>query len=40
VRVLPAGEGKSTLAIYSRAVYGRRDFGVNQARIEDWLSRL
>ena len=30
----------STLAIYSRAHYGYRDFGVNQARIEAWLAEL
>ena len=27
----------SSLAIYSRSVYGRSDLGVNKARIEDWL---
>jgi uncharacterized protein (DUF1499 family) len=30
----------STLAIYSRAHYGYRDFGVNQARIDAWLAAL
>lgn len=39
VEVLPAGAG-STLAIYSRSLIGRRDFGVNRARIERWLAAL
>ena len=34
-----AGE-RSALAIWSRAVYGRRDFGVNRARVERWLRLL
>ncbi|MDF1722358.1 MAG: DUF1499 domain-containing protein [Minwuia sp.] len=36
----PHEDGGATLAIYSRARYGVRDFGVNRARIEDWISRL
>ncbi len=40
VAAQPHGEGGSTLAIYSRARYGVRDFGVNRARIENWISRL
>ncbi|WP_416896481.1 MAG: DUF1499 domain-containing protein [Minwuia sp.] len=40
VLVLDAGEGRSTLAVYSRAKIGIRDFGVNRKRIEDWLRRL
>lgn len=39
LRVLPAGSG-SALAIYSRARYGIRDFGVNRERVERWLARL
>ena len=31
--------GKSTLALYSRSVYGRYDFGVNRTRAEAWLKR-
>lgn len=30
----------ATLAVYSRAVYGYRDFGVNKQRIEGWLKQL
>ncbi|MGE5148257.1 MAG: DUF1499 domain-containing protein [Candidatus Eiseniibacteriota bacterium] len=37
--VAGAGE-RSALAIWSRAVYGRRDFGVNRARVERWLDLL
>ncbi|WP_417519579.1 DUF1499 domain-containing protein [Minwuia sp.] len=40
VRTLDAGEGRSTLAIYSRAKIGIRDFGVNEKRINDWVARL
>lgn len=39
-QVFPAGEGESALAIYSRAKYGIRDFGVNKARVERWLAAL
>ncbi|ACT59687.1 DUF1499 domain-containing protein [Hirschia baltica] len=37
---LEADEGGSTLAIYSRSKYGRKDFGVNRKRIERWLDLL
>lgn len=42
VAVFPAAGAaeRSTLAIWSRAVYGRRDFGVNRARVERWLRIL
>lgn len=30
--------GKSTLALYSRSVYGRSDLGVNRARALSWLA--
>lgn len=33
------GQG-SRVAIYSRARYGIRDFGVNRARVESWLAAL
>ena len=39
VDVLPAGAG-STLAIYSRSLIGRKDFGVNRARVARWLKAL
>jgi uncharacterized protein (DUF1499 family) len=37
--VYPAGDG-STLAVYSRSLLGRKDFGVNRARITRWLAAL
>ncbi len=32
--------GPSTLAIYSRSVYGHSDLGANRARVEAWLAAL
>lgn len=32
--------GHSTVALYSRSLVGRSDFGVNRARIERWLGKL
>lgn len=40
VRFVPVPPAQSTLAIYSRSVYGRSDFGVNRARVEAWLDAL
>ena len=40
VRFIPLGENRSTLAIYSRSVYGRSDFGADERRVTDWLARL
>ena len=40
VEFVPLGPDRSSLAIYSRARYGKLDFGVNRKRIERWLSRL
>tara|TARA_R100000005_G_scaffold96431_1_gene83282 strand:+ start:10059 stop:10508 length:450 start_codon:yes stop_codon:yes gene_type:complete len=40
VRFIDLGEGRSTLAIFSRAHYGYRDFGVNEARVRDWMRKL
>jgi uncharacterized protein (DUF1499 family) len=39
VAVFPAGD-KATLAIYSRSLIGRKDFGVNRARVRRWLAAL
>ena len=38
--VLPVGDNQSTLAVYSRSLIGRKDFGVNRARVERWLAAL
>ncbi|WP_282608350.1 DUF1499 domain-containing protein [Pelagibius sp. Alg239-R121] len=40
IRILEAGDGKSSLVIYSRAVYGRKDFGANQNRIAAWIEAI
>ncbi len=40
VRVISVSSSQSTLAIYSRSVYGKGDFGVNRERIEAWLKIL
>ncbi|WP_324289827.1 DUF1499 domain-containing protein [Frigidibacter sp. RF13] len=33
-------DGMIFIDLYARLRYGRRDFGVNAARLRDWLSRL
>jgi len=38
--VIPVGDNQSTLAIYSRSLLGRKDFGVNRARLTRWLATL
>ncbi len=40
VRFISVSFSKSTLAIYSRSVYGKSDLGVNRERIEAWLKIL
>lgn len=40
VRYFPRGEGRSTLALYSRSQLGQNDLGVNRARIQRWLDKL
>lgn len=40
VRFVPVDDTHSTLAIYSRSIYGKGDMGVNRARIDDWLAKL
>lgn len=40
VRYFERPEGRSTLALYSRAQLGSGDMGVNRARIERWLDKL
>ncbi len=37
VRFNSVSPSQSTLAIYSRSVYGKSDFGVNRKRIEAWV---
>lgn len=40
VRFLPGKSKTSTLALYSRSVYGRSDLGVNRRRSLAWLAEL
>jgi len=40
VRFIDLGDGRSTIALYSRSQLGESDFGVNRARIERWLGKL
>lgn len=40
VEFVTVGEARSSLAIYSRARYGRGDFGVNRRRVLRWLREL
>ena len=39
VEVIPVG-ANSTLALYSRSLVGRKDFGVNRARLRRWRDAL
>jgi uncharacterized protein (DUF1499 family) len=40
VRAIDLGEGRATLAVYSRSRFGYGDMGVNRARVEAWLAAL
>lgn len=40
VKTIDLGNGRGTLAIYSRARFGRDDLGVNRARVERWMAAL
>jgi uncharacterized protein (DUF1499 family) len=40
VRFMSVSSWRSTLAIYSRSIYGKGDFGVNRKRIDAWLHSL
>ena len=40
VRFIALENRRSTLAIFSRSRYGRRDFGVNKKRVCDWLDSI
>lgn len=40
LQVIPLDAGRSTLAVFSRSVYGVRDMGANRARVEAWLDSL
>lgn len=38
--VIDLGEGRSTLALYSRSQIGRSDLGANQRRLRRWVDRI
>jgi len=40
IAVMPLDATHAGLAIYSRSNYGHGDFGVNIARVTDWLAKL
>lgn len=40
IRPLAVAADRSTVAIYSRSLYGHSDFGVNAARVRSWLDAL
>lgn len=40
VRLIALDSGRSTLALYSRSIYGHSDLGANQARIDHWITAL
>ena len=40
VRFVDLGGNRSTLALYSRSQIGASDFGVNKARLDDWINQL
>jgi uncharacterized protein (DUF1499 family) len=40
VSILPADSDGSTIAIYSRSRFGYSDLGVNQRRVEEWMTAL
>jgi uncharacterized protein (DUF1499 family) len=40
VQIIELDDGKISLAIYSRSVYGVRDLGVNKDRMDKWLDEF
>jgi uncharacterized protein (DUF1499 family) len=40
IRFIAIDANRTTLAIYSRSVWGQGDMGVNKARIRGWVGRL
>ncbi|MGQ9366486.1 DUF1499 domain-containing protein [Azospirillum sp. ST 5-10] len=40
IRPVPLEGGRSTVAVYSRSLYGRGDFGTNRRRVDGWLATL
>lgn len=40
IRFIQVDDRRTTIAIYSRSVYGQGDFRVNKERIRDWVGKL
>ncbi len=40
VRIIALGDGRSSMAIWSRARFGYSDGGMNRRRVENWLRRF
>ncbi len=40
IRFIALDETRTTIAIYSRSIYGEGDMGVNKARIRAWVAKL
>ncbi len=40
VKAVADGQGQTKLVVYARLRFGQRDFGVNRARVEDWVAQL
>jgi len=40
IEFIQISDTQSSLAIYSRSIYGRTDFGTNSKRVKRWLEKL
>ena len=40
LQVVDMGDGKASVAVFSTAKYGYRDFGVNKKRVDGWMAAL
>ena len=40
LQIVNHGNGKASVAVFSRSKYGYRDFGVNRKRVDGWMSAL